>query len=699
MRKSKLNGRHHPVLTAALDYAERDWHVFPVPPGTKKSYKSAEHSDGVKWGMTTDAAQIRADWQHWPKAGVGIATGELSHIFVLEIDTKAGHDVDGAAALHALEQQHDTLPPTLQARSPSGSIHYYFKHPGHGIKIKNSASELGPGIDVRGDGGMVVAPPTRRKDGVYCWQCDQDIAEAPPWLLDLTTQRSRSERANGHDDHNDKPATMEQIEAAVAAIPNPNLGWEEWNRIGMAIWAATRGNATGLALFDTFSQRSNKYNADKTRERWDAITGCPPDQLTVGTLFYLADRADPLWYTGATGNQASREEPAVVGGLGEWDVGEVDDAAVEPRGWLLGNVFCRGFVSSLFGSGGTGKSALRYAQLVSLAVERSLTGEHVFQRCRVLLLSFEDDDRELLRRLRAVRLHHNVERDELKGWLFAKALGRDAGKLLTIGERGELKVGKLAAKLEHVIRTRMIDLVSLDPFIKTHAANENDNNAMDAVAQILTDLAARYNIAVDLPHHLAKGAHDPGNANRGRGASAIKDAFRLVYTLTPMTPEEAKAFELDPELRRRLVRVDSGKVNIAPPMTRAQWFQLVSVPLGNATERYPNGDMVQTVEPWIPPETWADLSNDTLAQIRAAIDSGLPGGHYYTDAAKTTERAAWRVVQRFAPGKSEAQCREIIRTWVNNGVLEYFKYKSPTHRTTTRGLRVVGSNPKEETDP
>jgi RecA-family ATPase len=74
--------------------------------------------------------------------------------------------------------------------------------------------------------------------------------------------------------------------------------------------------------------------------------------------------------------------------LGEWDAGD-DTELPSPRGWLLGNIFCRRFMSSLIADGGVGKTALRYAQLMSCAIGRSLTGEHVFQRCRVLIVSLE----------------------------------------------------------------------------------------------------------------------------------------------------------------------------------------------------------------------------------------------------------------------------------------------------------------------
>jgi Bifunctional DNA primase/polymerase, N-terminal len=178
------------TLVIALAYAAHGWAVFPVPPGTKRSYKSAEHSDGRAWGMTRNAAEIRADFTRWPDAGIGIPTGAVNGIIVVETDTVAGHGIDGSNSLAQLETKHGALPDTLQAISPSGSVHRYFKHPGASIKIISSASELGAGIDVRGDGGMVIAPPTARPDvGVYRWINRNPIAEPPAWLIELTKDK------------------------------------------------------------------------------------------------------------------------------------------------------------------------------------------------------------------------------------------------------------------------------------------------------------------------------------------------------------------------------------------------------------------------------------------------------------------------------------------------------------------------------
>jgi hypothetical protein len=382
------------------------------------------------------------------------------------------------------------------------------------------------------------------------------------------------------------------------------------------------------------------------------------------------------------------DTPAPPPGLGEWDAGN-DTELPPPRGWLLGNIFARKFMSSLLADGGVGKTALRYAQLLSAAIGRSLTGDHVFQRCRVLIISLEDGPDELRRRILALLVHYNIDRSELSGWLFLSAPGAAAGKLMTLDKTGRPQRGALADAIEAVVIKRKIDLVSIDPFVKAHSVEENSNSAIDNVVQVLTDLGDKHNIAIDAPHHTSKGTADPGNASRGRGASSMKDGGRLVYTLAPMAPEEAQAFGLKEEERRMLIRMDSGKVNIAPPMSAAKWFRLVGVPLGNATELYPNGDEVQAVEPWNPPDTWAGLSHHALNQILTAIDAGLPDGNRYSDARNVSpDRAAWKVVLEHAPDKTETQAREVIKTWVKNGVLIAYDYDNPVTRNAVKGLRL-----------
>jgi RecA-family ATPase len=212
--------------------------------------------------------------------------------------------------------------------------------------------------------------------------------------------------------------------------------------------------------------------------------------------------------------------------LGEWEA-STDVEPPPPRGWLLGNTFCRKFMSSLFGDGAVGKTAVRYAQYLSLATGRSLTGEHVFQRSRVLIISLEDDDSELRRRILAARLHHQIELEELRGWLFLSAPGAAVGKLMTIDQKGRGIRGQLADAIKRIVVARKIDLVAIDPFVKAHSVDENHNSLIDDVVQILTDLQTEYDIAVDAPHHTSKGQPEPGNAGRGRGASSMTNAMWL----------------------------------------------------------------------------------------------------------------------------------------------------------------------------
>jgi RecA-family ATPase len=239
-----------------------------------------------------------------------------------------------------------------------------------------------------------------------------------------------------------------------------------------------------------------------------------------------------------------------------------DDIALPPpRAWLMGGQFCRAFLSGLVAPGATGKTALRIAQAIALATDKPITNQHLFHRCRVLMISFEDDRDELNRRILAARLHHGIAASELKTWLFPAC---PKGLKLLEMRNGDRAVGMLEPALRRAIERRKPDLVILDPFVKLHGLGENDNNAMDAVADLLVQLAHEYNIAIDSPAHTRKGVTAAGDADARRGASAVRDAGRLDYTLIPMSEDEAKAFGIKPEERRFYLRLDSAKVNLLP---------------------------------------------------------------------------------------------------------------------------------------
>src|SRR5206468_1238576 len=130
----------------------------------------------------------------------------------------------------------------------------------------------------------------------------------------------------------------------------------------------------------------------------------------------------------------------------------------------------------------------------------------------------------------------------------------------------------------------------------------------------LARLAITHSIAVDAPHHISKGISDPGNADRGRGASSFKDGGRLIYTLTAMSTEEAEQLDIAVDERRQYVRLDPGKVNLAPSIKK-KWFRLIGVKIDNGTELYPRGDEIQVATTWQPAETWVGLSSEILNAV------------------------------------------------------------------------------------
>jgi bifunctional DNA primase/polymerase-like protein len=173
------------MLDAALHYRSNNIPVFPV--GRVDKHPLCEH--GLK-DTTVDENQIRNWWQIWPNAMIGIATGPRSGLWVLDIDVNAKKDINGHATIARLEIEHGALPLTLCSITPRGGQHYLFRW--NGANIRNSVGKIAPGIDVRGDGGYFVAPPSARADGVsYHWKdATAHVVEAPAWLTELALAAS-----------------------------------------------------------------------------------------------------------------------------------------------------------------------------------------------------------------------------------------------------------------------------------------------------------------------------------------------------------------------------------------------------------------------------------------------------------------------------------------------------------------------------
>jgi putative DNA primase/helicase len=187
----------NPCFAAALAYAAQHWAVIPLfgvvdgrcACGEADCHSPAKHpqtSRGLR-DATCDKELLTEWWQRWPGANVGIVTGSVSGLVVLDVDGDTG-----AQSLRKLEQAEGPLPQTLCATTGGGGRHLLFRHPGS--KVPNSTGKLAPGLDVRGDGGYIVAPPSRHiSGGAYQWLHPADqtpLAELPAWLLSRMLERA-----------------------------------------------------------------------------------------------------------------------------------------------------------------------------------------------------------------------------------------------------------------------------------------------------------------------------------------------------------------------------------------------------------------------------------------------------------------------------------------------------------------------------
>jgi hypothetical protein len=130
-----------------------------------------------------------------------------------------------------------------------------------------------------------------------------------------------------------------------------------------------------------------------------------------------------------------------------------------------------------------------------------------------------------------------------------------------------------------------------------------------------------------------------------------------------MSEAEAKSFGISPESRFDYVRLDRAKTNLIRRSNKPTWFRLVDVALKNGTERYPNGDNIQTIEQWQPPDLWANLSTTALNAALTEIDAGLPDGQRYSDSS-----TAWKVVMKHCCGITKEQAQKIVQAWVKSSI-------------------------------
>lgn len=275
----------------------------------------------------------------------------------------------------------------------------------------------------------------------------------------------------------------------------------------------------------------------------------------------------------------------------EWEDGAAA-VMIPRRRWLVGSFAVRGQLSVLVAPPGAGKSTLGIAYGVAAATGRGeIVGETVHESVKAWIWNNEDDKPELRRRLAAVMQHWGIAPTELRGRL---ALNSGSERPLMVARAGKDGVVQRLPDIDaiiEIVRREGIGLLIVDPFVETHAVDENDNAQVKAVAALWREVARRCDCAVIIVHHTGKppaAAPDSwaGSLSASRGASSLAGVARQVRTIFSMSEKDAERLLGPDRLKERFawVRQDDAKGNLARISDEPRWFERVSVTIANGEE-------------------------------------------------------------------------------------------------------------------
>ena len=280
------------------------YRIIPIMPGTKRPgrYDNGKWGELARWTEVT-AQQVHIDiWSRWPGVGIGILTGE---VVAVDIDI-----LDENVAIEIGNVFQDALGKTDLIRigkSPKALYLYRTAEPFQKISLHP--------IEVLGQGQQFVSYAIHPDTGKpYTWPFsaphetpvdklplvtrEQVLAAAeaaykalPPALRKKTlggTVQVVVPDKDARSSHDGLVGTYQAVEDALRYVPNPDLSWDDWNRIGMAIYCATE--AKGFHIFDQWSRSSGKYNQLETSGRWDHYSKSPPTKIGAGSLYFHAQQ-------------------------------------------------------------------------------------------------------------------------------------------------------------------------------------------------------------------------------------------------------------------------------------------------------------------------------------------------------------------------------------------------------------------------
>lgn len=625
----------------ALRCAQRGWHVFPVysvrdgvctcRKGTACEDNSGKHPRTVNGlnDATTARRTIAAWWSKWPDANIGVATGAVSGLFVLDVDPRNGGD----DSLDLLISQHGPLPDTVEVLTGGGGRHIYFAY--DGVEgIKNSSSKLDPGLDIKTDGGYVVAPPSMHiSGGRYEWEAsshpsDETLAPPPKWLVDALTETTGSPPSS-----DSGSATGDRIDPAVilAGVPEGERD-DSIYKYACSLRARDVPQSEAEVLVLT------------------AAAACtPPIPIAEARAKLNAAWKFPPGVAGA------EEEPppkrlVVVRSVADWFKDPPEP--VEP---IVTDLLLPGDQVVVGGARGAAKTWLAMGTALQLArgEGRVLGRFPVVRPVKVLYCHGElPDDYSTFARWEKLTKGGDLPETLLETYsrvririVKSKELFRDKESATTYTTEHTSAV--IDKAFVEALRDTRPEVVILDPWAVFYTGQEIDNTQIEAAVSSLTDLTDDLGIAWFVAHHFSQGRQGADPEDWWRGASRLADWASVRITLQPawsdkqakdqgMTRMEARRFaNVRLLLRRQETPPDFGAR--FDPAT-GLWVAWNSPTLTDQRRTGPTvDDVVQKL--WASGGTWTStnkakdalgVSHSTAAQVleearRAGMIEANPG--------------------------------------------------------------------------
>lgn len=669
------------------------------------------------WNKTAVAPGDPDVWESW---GANLGLANNGQLFLLDIDAL---DEKRAADIEVTAKKVFGDAPRRVGKWPKRTLLYRAADHIAGRDISYAEGDRRDQVQILGKGKQSVVqgihPGTNRP---FEWDRPIPRFEDLPTVtaeqvedfigrLERNLPKFHATNRNGNETVKD-PASLtgdaDLVRDAVRHLPNDDADYGAYIDVGQAIRGAFGPGFEDEAyvVWDEWARKSPKYNDALNEKHWRTMG----QSHTLGAQYlyeraakhgwsriaeayfkpYLPDDVDDMFATSSAPETAKPERPPLVAG----EISPDDLDTLPPREWLYGFKISRKYVTFMAAPGGAGKTALAQVMALSAATGQAFLHDKPVKPLRVWVLNLEDDIIEMKRRLKAAMMHYGLGPEVLQNIRFNS--GRD--RRFTIVRRGRdenyIVEPDYRAVIDEMKRCG-IDLLIVDPFLRSHQVPENDNEAQDEVMRLYAQIAQEANAGVLLIHHVKKGAV-AGDMDSMRGGSTQGGGARSVLTLASMTVEEAKAAGIDEKSRRLYVRIDDAKNNMAPPLTKAEWIKLESVSLGNGTPDYPDGDHVQVATKYTLPGVWEGADTSFEAAALDAIAKGLPDGERYSERSQDGERWAGNVlINRF--GRSKAQADEILKGWKRQGWIVTMDYLSTKQRKNRKGIVVNGGFPVDET--